>query len=192
MYKVYLHTCPDGMYYVGQTRNPLLRWSSKGSYYRNNREFYAAVKKWGWDNISHEILCDCETRNEAESLEKLFTVLLDSENPERGYNKTKWVRGLNKMLDKRKVYKPTESEENELKYIANSENSNPFTAKDLSVQESKSIIDNWIFNKLQREMTVDRFIDGDSIREIAQRHNKSLSQTKRIINDARRIIEDHL
>lgn len=192
MYKVYLHTCPDGMYYVGQTRNPLLRWSAQGLMYQNNKSFYNAIQKWGWENIKHEILYDCETRSEAESLEKLFTILLDSENPKRGYNNTSWVNDLNRMLDKRWEYVPSKSDENELKYTTNTEDSNPFTIKDLSVTEAKDMINNWIFNKMQREMAIERYIDGDSFKVIAKKHGKSLTQAKRLVYDAKRIIEDHL
>lgn len=192
MFKVYLHTCPNGKYYVGQTRNPLHRWSGGGSSYKDNRAFYNDIKKFGWDNIKHEIIYECETRTEAESLEKMITILLDSENPDVGYNNTSWVRDLNRMLDRRHEYIPTRKDIQEQKNIVAAEDTNPFTFYDVSVSEAKHIISEWIFDKTQREMAVEKFIDNDSFKLIAQRHGKSITQAKRIVYGAKTIIEEHM
>ena len=46
----------NGEVYIGITsQKPEDRWS-KGLGYYNHKKFYAAIKKYGWDNFSHEIL----------------------------------------------------------------------------------------------------------------------------------------
>lgn len=58
IYKVYMHTLPNGKKYVGITkRNVNERWKN-GNGYKNNCRFYNAIRKYGWDNITHEILFD--------------------------------------------------------------------------------------------------------------------------------------
>lgn len=55
-YCIYRHTSPSGKVYIGQTcKKPKYRWSN-GKGYENQILFYRAIKKYGWDNISHQIL----------------------------------------------------------------------------------------------------------------------------------------
>lgn len=51
---VYIHTCPNGKKYVGVTkRTTEERWCD-GEGYKGQKHFYAAIQKYGWDNIGHE------------------------------------------------------------------------------------------------------------------------------------------
>ena len=53
-YKVYKHTTPNGKVYIGITcQDPQKRWGY-GCNYKNQRYFSTAIKKYGWDNITHE------------------------------------------------------------------------------------------------------------------------------------------
>lgn len=85
---VYIHTCPNGKKYVGITTqsNPEYRWGKGGGYY-NNKHFYKAICKYGWDNIEHEIF-----ESDSESLMKFWEIILihhyNSSNPKYGYNKS--------------------------------------------------------------------------------------------------------
>lgn len=65
-YCVYVHTCPDGVYY-GVTCNVKNRWSS--SRYRNGTPFKDAITKFGWKNITHDVLFENLTRDEALKIE---------------------------------------------------------------------------------------------------------------------------
>ena len=85
---VYIHTCPNGKKYVGVTTqsNPKHRWGKGGGYY-NNKHFYKAICKYGWDNIEHEVF-----ETDSESLMKFWEIVLNhyynSSNLKYGYNKS--------------------------------------------------------------------------------------------------------
>lgn len=192
MYKVYLHTTPSGKYYVGQTRNPLLRWCSNGMNYSSNRAFYKEIKECGWDNITHEILHECETRAEAEAYERMFIILLDSENPDKGYNNSRICHDLVRKLDRRYKYVPSKAEQSEVKFANASEDANPFDTNDIPISEANRIIDDWIYNDVHRQYAKERFINGLTFPEISKRYGVSVRQLKRIVYDCKDRIERHL
>lgn len=69
-YIVYRHTSPSGKVYVGITkRRPKERWE-RGRAYRRHGKFWNAVKKYGWDNIQHEVLLEGISKSEAIYAEK--------------------------------------------------------------------------------------------------------------------------
>lgn len=87
-YCVYKHTTPSGKVYIGLTSmNPLKRWKN-GEGYENCTAFYRAVKKYGWDNIRHEILLSGLDKETACRKEKEYIRAHNSTNPEHGYNLT--------------------------------------------------------------------------------------------------------
>lgn len=70
-YCVYIHTFPNGKKYVGLTgRKPHLRWR-KGKGYEEGRHpaMYNAIQKYGWENVTSEIVRDKLTKEEACNLE---------------------------------------------------------------------------------------------------------------------------
>ncbi len=55
-YDVYKHTSPNGKVYIGITcQEDDFRWND-GEGYEKNALFYADIKKFGWNNINHELL----------------------------------------------------------------------------------------------------------------------------------------
>ena len=66
-YCVYKHTCPNGKAYIGITKNVEQRWNLGHGY--DTQLFGRAVKKYGWNNIEHEILFDGLAKEEAEKKE---------------------------------------------------------------------------------------------------------------------------
>lgn len=54
---VYKHTSPSGKVYIGITcQIPKKRWGHNGKGYKGCTHFTHAIEKYGWDNITHEIL----------------------------------------------------------------------------------------------------------------------------------------
>lgn len=90
-YYLYLHSFPDGKYYVGITsQQPEKRWNN-GKGYRRKRngrwcqpKMAKAIGKFGWENIKHEVLFEGLTKEEAERLEQELIIYYDSIN--NGYN----------------------------------------------------------------------------------------------------------
>lgn len=92
-WNLYMHTCPNGKKYIGiTTRNCKDRWRS-GNGYKNNKHFYSAILKYGWENIIHEVLATELSKEEAFLYETSLIALHKSDNPFYGYNHSKGGEG---------------------------------------------------------------------------------------------------
>lgn len=95
IYSVYIHVSPNYKIYVGMTGREDIndRWQN-GNGYANNRYFYNAISKYGWDNFKHEILFDNLTFEEANLTEMFYISYYDTyNNPKKGYNQTRGGQG---------------------------------------------------------------------------------------------------
>lgn len=87
-HKVYKHTAPNGKVYIGITSKDVNeRWRNGKGYFRNTL-FWRAIKKYGWENIKHEILIDGISKDEACRIEQELIAKYQSNNPAYGYNLT--------------------------------------------------------------------------------------------------------
>lgn len=91
-YLVYKHTSPSGKSYIGITNNYERRCTE---HQVNNwcPAFYAAIKKYGWDNFTHEILFDNITEQEAIELEPQLIIEHNTKTP-NGYNMCDGGKGV--------------------------------------------------------------------------------------------------
>lgn len=108
-YTVYKHTSPSGKVYIGVTSlRPEERWSG-GAGYVKNKHFYRAIKKYGWENIKHEILFDGLSKEDAFKTEIELIKEYRSNEREFGYNKSSGgecpVRGLHWHQSKETIEK---------------------------------------------------------------------------------------
>lgn len=86
---VYRHISPCGKQYVGITsRSVTDRWGTNGSGYRDNKHFWAAICKYGWDSFVHEIIATDLSLADACNLECQLIDEFDLMNPDNGYNQT--------------------------------------------------------------------------------------------------------
>lgn len=85
-YTVYKHTTPAKKVYIGITSNDVERRWQGGRNYKNNKYFTNAIKKYGWNNIKHEILFTDLFKEEAESKEIELIKKYKSNNIKYGYN----------------------------------------------------------------------------------------------------------
>lgn len=70
-YYVYRHISPCGRVYVGITKMSLYdRWGKDGCRYKHCKLFYRAIKKYGWNNLIHEVILDGVSKSEAIYAEK--------------------------------------------------------------------------------------------------------------------------
>lgn len=75
----------NGKRYIGQTINPEQRKRCHISdSKKTDNKFYRAVRKYGWENFSYEILAHCSSREEMNVLEEYYIKEFDSIN--NGYN----------------------------------------------------------------------------------------------------------
>ena len=95
-YVVYCHTSPSGKKYIGMSKNVKRRWEAHGENYKTCIKFYNAIKKYGWENITHEILEENLTKEEAEKLEEFYIKELDTIN--NGYNILKSANDISEEL----------------------------------------------------------------------------------------------
>jgi group I intron endonuclease len=85
-YIIYCHETPSGKRYVGVTKTTINKRWQKGKGYKNNKYFWRAIQKYGWDNIEHYILFEGVNRSFAENKEKELIALWQTTNPNYGYN----------------------------------------------------------------------------------------------------------
>ena len=109
MYTVYKHTTPSGKVYIGITsRKAEERWNN-GYNYIQNKHFYSAIKKYGWDKIKHDILFENLSKDEAYKKEIELIAFYKSNQRDFGYNKSiggeSSVKGAHWSLSKESVEK---------------------------------------------------------------------------------------
>ena len=82
---VYVHVCPNEKRYVGcTTQKPEIRWA-KGRGYQTNKHFYSDILKYGWDNITHEVL-EVDSKEEMYRKEIELISFYHTNDPRHGYN----------------------------------------------------------------------------------------------------------
>lgn len=85
-YYVYRHVSPSGKSYIGITcQKPERRWREGGGY-KECTAFYNAIKKYGWENIKHEILEENLSFEKACEMEIHYIDKFDSLVGKNGYN----------------------------------------------------------------------------------------------------------
>lgn len=86
-YTVYKHTFPNNKVYIGITQQePEKRWKKGLGYDSHQKIMKRAIKKYGWENIKHEILFQNLNRDEACKKEIELIAFYNSTNKEKGYN----------------------------------------------------------------------------------------------------------
>lgn len=85
-YCLYVHTViPNGKRYVGITsKTPQERWRNGNGYRRSF--FEKAIRKYGWENIRHDVLRDDLTKEKAINMEQDLIRILKTADRDCGYN----------------------------------------------------------------------------------------------------------
>lgn len=81
-YTVYMHVTPDEKLYIGMTQDTEKRYGNGLGYRR--QPFYEAIKKYGWNNIDHEVIVSDISKEEAKKVEHDSIVALNAKGD--GYN----------------------------------------------------------------------------------------------------------
>lgn len=106
MWTVYIHTFPNGKKYVGMCKgSPKRRWGTGGSKYKEQPVMYAAIQKYGWDNVAHEIAASNLTQEEALRMEESLIEQYKTFPPSLGFGYNCTTGGESRL--------PTEKERQE-------------------------------------------------------------------------------
>ena len=184
MYYVYVHTFPNGKVYVGEAKKPIERWAN-GEGYWHNQEITDAIREYGWQNIKHEIVAEFIDEKDALLYEAVLMFFLDSENSDKGYNKTHI---------KENVLNAYEQRTDASAYIFDraKRSKNVLEESGVPVSVGTKMIDEWIYNKRHREIAKDRLVDGMSTQETAKKHNISERQIINIMISCNSILKEHI
>lgn len=85
-YIVYSHVFPNGKRYIGITKTDVNKRWMNGKGYKTQPKIAKAIEKYGWENVTHEILAIGLTQEMANTLEQFYIKKYDSMN--NGYNAT--------------------------------------------------------------------------------------------------------
>lgn len=86
-YCVYKHTFPNGKVYIGITsKNPEKRWNN-GIGYSDNKEMFETILRYGWDNITHEVLASGLNYDNAATIERELIINYEQNEIGKTYNK---------------------------------------------------------------------------------------------------------
>ena len=97
-YSVYKHTAPNSKVYIGVTKqDPNRRWQN-GVGYESQTHFWRAIQKYGWENITHEILEKDLPMEEALNKEKEYILRYKSNNRKYGYNVLEGGTGVGNII----------------------------------------------------------------------------------------------
>ena len=100
-WSVYIHTTPSGKKYIGITSiNPKERWNGGISGYKG-QIFEYAIRKYGWNNIIHEIIATNLSQEEACILEQILIKKYNTTNSKYGYNVAEG--GLSNITENTKI-----------------------------------------------------------------------------------------
>lgn len=97
-YYIYIHTCPNNYTYVGMSQKPEQRWNN-GEGYKENKNFYQSIQRFGWENIKHEIVAETYYRWVAQKIER--TIITHFKKKNRSFNENNIEKVL--LKNKRKV-----------------------------------------------------------------------------------------
>ena len=84
-YIVYKHTCPNGKVYIGITARSIEQRGNFGHGY-DSQLFGRAIKKYGWENIKHEVLQSGLTLEQANKAEMEAIKEYQATDKRYGYN----------------------------------------------------------------------------------------------------------
>lgn len=159
--------------YIGQTTDrPTKRWRKDGSgYFRNdNKKFSNAIKKYGWNNFSHEIIGIVESDTKEQLIrdldewEKYYIEKYDSFY--NGYNSTTGGgNGLRSEETKRKISEARKGE----KHPFYGKHHTDETKRKLSEQRQGRTIE----KKLKKVMCITTGEIFDSIKDAQEKYNLS-------------------
>ena len=88
-YSVYILEIPDNKIYIGCTRMELEKRWLNGNGYKNNKNLFTAIQKYGWENVKKTVYASDLSAPQAKKLEIELIKRYQANRPEHGYNRSK-------------------------------------------------------------------------------------------------------
>ena len=139
-YTVYRHICPNNKMYIGITRKKPEDRFLNGQGYFDNKKFYKDIKKYGWDNIKHEILFKNLSRKLALCIESIYIVFYNTCNEYNGYNSRQYSSNGKTTL-----------KESKTRIVVNIDKDKYEKVKEIATQEGRSV-SNYINYLIDKEI----------------------------------------
>ena len=139
-YTVYRHICPNNKMYIGITRKKPEDRFLNGQGYFDNKKFYKDIKKYGWDNIKHEILFENLSRKLALCIESIYIVFYNTCNEYNGYNSREYSSNGKTTL-----------KESKTRIVVNIDKDKYEKVKEMSAEEGRSV-SNYINYLIDKEI----------------------------------------
>ena len=139
-YTVYRHICPNNKMYIGITRKKPEDRFLNGQGYFDNKKFYKDIKKYGWDNIKHEILFENLSRKLALCIESIYIVFYNTCNEYNGYNSREYSSNGKTTL-----------KESKTRIVVNINKDKYEKVKEMSAEEGRSV-SNYINYLIDKEI----------------------------------------
>ena len=114
--------------------------------------------------------------------------MLQTENPQIGYNKTFYRHSLEKKYNEKIAFDNRECMDSS----DITENSNIFEIYNKSYDMAIYLINQWIFNEIHRDIVKDRLLNGYTFDRLSEKYHKSVAQIKRIVYDSQKKLEKHM
>ena len=142
--------------YIGITKfedKPNKRWNN-GKGYVDNEHFFNAICKYGWDNFQHEIFAKGLDEVAAKATERLLIEYFQTNNPEKGYNKTSGGDGTcdmpeetiqKKVVSYKKFYEEHPEKRKERSEKVKGEN-NPMYGKSIKDYMTPEAYEQWLYH----------------------------------------------
>ena len=174
-YTVYKHIFPNNKVYIGITsQKPQDRWLN-GKGYKDINFVGKAIRKYGWENVKHEILYDNLSQKEAEDKEIELIAKYKSNNREFGYNIANGgkSRGMVSEETKKLISKIQKGRKQNPETIQKRANSN--RGKHRS-EETKRKISEANKGRKPTEYTLQRLKEANLAREFTPEYRQKLSE----------------
>ena len=179
-YYVYLHAnLSNGKKYVGITsQEPNRRWANGKGY--KGQHFNNAIKKYGWDGFSHEILYSGLSETQAKVIEVSLIHFYNSTNPEYGYNISLGGDVVSEET-KRKISEAHKGKHNGTNHHFYGKHHTEETKKKMS--EAKSGTNHHMYGKHLSEKTKKKLSEAKSGKVHTEETKKKMSEARSGVNN---------
>lgn len=169
MWKVYVHTFPNGKRYIGICKGTTAkRWGKGGKGYDRHPLMRDAISEYGWETIKHEIVADGLTQKEAMALEERLIGEYKTFPPSLGFGYNCTSGGESRIPTDEQRKKTSETSK---KWWKVPENRNAIIAKRTGQKRN--------YSEARRKEIGERLANINRGKHLSEEHKKKLSELRK-------------